>query len=151
MLFQRRNSRRDHRCYSICCWICNANHSNLTGVRGQDWADAKTWFLERMWETCGGKRRKKRRGVIHTDRLSGKVIGVRGEDLLFMLRIGQGWAGGQCWDRPGIHLEWNGMVLFAHKWHTKTLAQTWTWVTWRDGPVKTDGLSSQNNLPIVSQ
>ena len=49
-------------------------------------------------------------GVIHRDRLSGKASGVRGEDLLFMLETGQGWAGGQCWDGPGIHLEWNEMV-----------------------------------------
>lgn len=38
----------------------------------------------------GEKRRKKRMGVIHRDRLSGKAAGVKGEDLLFMLEAGQG-------------------------------------------------------------
>ncbi len=46
-----------------------------------------------FWRECERLReqeKKKREGVIHRDRLSGKARGVRGEDLLFMLETGQG-------------------------------------------------------------
>lgn len=65
-----------------------------------------------------------RGGLLHRDRLSGKARGVRGEDLVFMLETGQGWAAGQSGDGPGIHLEWNDMVWTADTLltYTKTSA-----------------------------
>lgn len=69
-----------------------------------------------------------RGGLLHRDRLSGKARGVRGEDLVFMLETGQGWAAGQSGDGPGIHLEWNDMVwtadaLLTHKKRQLMLSQ----------------------------
>lgn len=115
---QRRNSRGGHRCYSICCWIWNANHSNLTGVRGQGRADAKTWFVERLWE----EKRTKRWGWTTQRDYQVKLEGwevtrgaVYAENRSGLSRRAML---GEARHSPGM--EWKGMVS-VHKRHTKTL------------------------------
>lgn len=104
-----------------------------------------------MWGAVGDREEKKGEGWSTETDYQVKPEGVRGEDLLFTLETGQGWAGGQRGD--GQASTWNGMkwyeVEWTHKNNFSSHRQTCTQVTCGGDRAKTDGLSSQNNLPIV--